>query len=944
MAYDLGSFYTNVIGVNSLSKTIIDQMMSQNRFSSVSKITLPGLNYSSGSAQRDPIGYTETGRPIYEQNVGMTMNDDLKDALEKKHARNTDTMLRGIGTNVVENTSTGNIVAFASNGVYKAFITESGRFTGSIRLENIEDLNTLTLDTSRFYIKSEIDGLLTAKVSKASLFNAENKIHSDLLDADIVRHVTFDPHFNDDIRHITQVERDAWNNKYLKPVSGIPMLDLAKAVQDRINASALDVEFKTHANNLDIHTSTQERAKWNAKYDKPSTGIPMTDFSEIVQNAINEKAKAVDLQNHKDDVIRHITGEERTAWNSKYNKPAGGIPLTHLEAFVQEVINTSASDAELQEHVNDEVSHITNGERLTWNAKYLKPSTGVPETDLDTNVQSKINQAATKTEVANHTSNSTVHITELERQNWNGHKADGVIHITAEERLKWNAKYDKPSLGIPETDLSAGLQTKINSMTTTTDFNDHITDTVKHITQSERDEWNSKYEKPLNGIPEFDLSEELQNKINSFSSQNGLDAHIANNVTHVTELERSGWNSKYVKPVTGIPETDLTQALRDKLASFATSLALTTHVGDMVKHITVEERSAWNGKYVKPVTGIPATDLEAGVKAKIEGSASNADLVTHTGNDDIHITPDERANWNGKYSKPLTGVPETDLEQSLRTKINNMVTTTDFNAHATDSVKHVTASERTTWNGKYVKPSTGIPMTDLTQGLQDKINSSATITAFNAHTADTTAHVSSVERTAWNGKYSKPSTGVPEVDLAQAVQDKLSNSESHIANTTVHITSAERTEWDAKYVKPVAGIPVSDMEQVVAEGLNASQDHIEDTVVHVTADERTAWNGKYDLPVGGLPLGDLVAELQAKLNSIAVPYVKTVSVEATTVSVTAQEHGISHTNGYEYSVVAYRQNGDFWETVVPSLVKVDQTTKNIEVQFGTAFTGRVVVR
>ena len=872
------------------------------------------------------------------------MNDDLKDALTKKHARNTDTMLRGIGTNVVENTSTGSIVSFASNGVYKAFITETGRFTGTVRLENIEDLNTLTLDTARFYLKTEVDSLLSAKIATATLFNDTGKIKSDLLDEDVILHVDFDPHFSDSIRHITSVERTAWNAKYLKPVGGIPMIDLASAVADRINASALNTDLLTHTINQDIHTSILERTKFNAKYDKPATGIPMTDLSEIVQTNINSAAKAVDLQAHKDDIIKHITAEERIDWNAKYDKPLGGVPLTDLEAFVQGVINDSASDTELQAHANDQVVHITNAERIGWNAKYDKSLSGIPETDLDTIVQSKINQSATKTELANHTSNSTVHISDVERQAWNSHKADGIIHISSDERTKWNAKYDKALTGIPETDLSAGLQTKINGMTLSTDFNQHITDTVAHITQTERDEWNVKYDKPLGGIPKTDLSEVLANQIDATATQVGLDAHIADAVKHITALERIGWNAKYDKPGTGIPEIDLTQALKDKLASYATATALSTHASDIVKHITVAERTAWNAKYLKPVDGIPETDLAVALKNKIDGSASSTDLTTHTMNNDIHITADERTTWNGHYTKPLTGIPETDLEQALRTKVNNMATNTDFNAHIIDSVAHVTASERSVWNAKYDKPLTGIPTTDLSQGLQDKINGSATTIALTDHMNDTSAHVSSGERTTWNAKYDKPLDGIPEIDLTITAQTKLANSVTHIADSIVHITAGERTAWNAKYDKPVTGIPGTDFAQAVQDELTAIGTHTADTTVHITSAERTAWNAKYDKPVDGVPIVDLVQALQDKLNSIAVPYVKTVTEGATTVSVLAVEHGIVHTNGYEFSVVAYTLNGETWDTVAPSLVKINATTKDIEVQFASAFTGKVVIR
>lgn len=944
MAYDLSSFYTNNLSANSLSKTIIDQLMASRRFSSVSKITLTGTNYSSGSAGSDPIGYTETGRPIYEQSVGITMNDELKDAIEKKHARNTDSMLKNIGSTVLENTSTGNIVAFISQGVIRAFITEDGRFTGKVRLENIEDLDKLTLDTSRFYIKAEVDSLLSAKISKGYLFNADNKIKSEYIDKDIVRHVVFDPHFNDDIRHITLAERNAWNAKYDKPVDGIPMKDLDTAVSDRINASALQVDHATHVNNLDIHTSSTERAKWNSKYDKPATGIPMTDLSEIVQNNINSSAKAVDLTAHKDNTVAHITAEERTKWNGRYQKPATGIPLTHLEAFVQEVINNSASDAELSAHTSDDVVHITNAERLTWNAKYLKPTTGVPLTDLDSAVQNRIVSSATKDELANHTSNATVHITAEERDKWNTHRADLAVHITAEERTKWNSKYDKPSTGIPEADLNASLVSKINGMTTVTDFNEHNTDTVKHVTQSERDKWNGKYDKPLSGIPAEHLASEVVNKINASATNADLNAHKLDAVSHITDVERSAWNAKYLKPTAGIPESDLSLTFREKVAGLASTVALTTHAGDIVKHITAEERASWNGRYVKPTTGIPTTDLESAFVAKVNASATEADLTAHTGDDVIHISAEERSSWNGKYAKPATGIPELDLEQALRTKINAMVTTTDFNAHATDSVRHVTASERATWNSKYAKPNTGIPLTDLSTAVQDKINASATVTALNNHTGDTVAHVSASERSAWNAKYVRPASGIPEVDLNVEFTDKVNLAVEHTGDVVSHITADERTAWNGKYAKPSTGIPMADLADAVSTAINTASTHVANADIHVTAEQKTAWEGKYAKPEAGIPLEDLVAELQAKLNAVAVPYTKTVATEVTTVTVTASEHGINHANGFEYSVVAYVQNGDFFDTVQPSLVRVNSVTKDIEVQFNSAFVGKVVVR
>lgn len=56
------------------------------------------------------------------------------------------------------------------------------------------------------------------------------------------------------------------------------------------------------------------------------------------------------------------------------------------------------------------------------------------------------------------------------------------------------------------------------------------------------------------------------------------------------------------------------------------------------------------------------------------------------------------------------------------------------------------------------------------------INSAITsslVAQYSAHVADSTIHVTSSNKTAWNAKYDKPSNGIPKTDLAQGVQDSL---------------------------------------------------------------------------------------------------------------------------------------------------------------------------
>jgi len=57
-----------------------------------------------------------------------------------------------------------------------------------------------------------------------------------------------------------------------------------------------------HTGNSDIHVTTSDKTAWNAKYDKPSTGIPSTDMSAEVQASLALADSAI--QEHQD-----ITGK-----------------------------------------------------------------------------------------------------------------------------------------------------------------------------------------------------------------------------------------------------------------------------------------------------------------------------------------------------------------------------------------------------------------------------------------------------------------------------------------------------------------------------------------------------------------------------------------------------------------------------------------------------------
>ena len=59
--------------------------------------------------------------------------------------------------------------------------------------------------------------------------------------------------------------------------------------------------------------------------------------------------------------------------------------------------------------------------------------------------------------------------------------------------------------------------------------------------------------------------------------------------------------------------------------------ALNTHKADTVKHLTAAERTAWNAKYAKPSSGIPATDLASAVQNTLSGAVTKSGGGTMTG-------------------------------------------------------------------------------------------------------------------------------------------------------------------------------------------------------------------------------------------------------------------------------------------------------------------------
>ncbi len=87
--------------------------------------------------------------------------------------------------------------------------------------------------------------------------------------------------------------------------------------------------------------------------------------------------------------------------------------------------------------------------------------------------------------------------------------------------------------------------------------------------------------------------EVLSNTLDDYTGKSEFEAHTLNSVNHITEAEREAWNAKAeTNTATTIADGLMSAADKEKLDGVAEEL--NDHIADQVKHITEEERTAWN--------------------------------------------------------------------------------------------------------------------------------------------------------------------------------------------------------------------------------------------------------------------------------------------------------------------------------------------------------------
>lgn len=204
--------------------------------------------------------------------------------------------------------------------------------------------------------------------------------------------------------------------------------------------------------------------------------------------------------------------------------------------------------------------------------------------------------------------------------------------------------------------------------------------------------------------------------------------------------------------------------------------------------------------------GLSTEDYSTAEKTKLAGiaaaagtagSATDAVIGNRTISDTAAPTGDSGTvgtlfGWLANMVKAITGksnwrtAPATTLEAAK--------------AHADDAVRHITAAERSDWTAKETlagaqSKADGAQAAAVTAAAADAAGKVA------AHAADGVKHITAAERTSWNGAVSAQHTHSNKTVLdaiTQALVDGWNSAASHVSDAVRHITLAERTLWNAK--------------------------------------------------------------------------------------------------------------------------------------------------
>lgn len=195
---------------------------------------------------------------------------------------------------------------------------------------------------------------------------------------------------NADAEDIAYVGTAAPYQKYVYSGSAWELEGTANNPPDYV----LEDDLSAHTNNSTIHVTAANKTAWDAKYDKPSTGIPKTDLASAVQTSLGKADTA--LQSHQS--IKTI--------NNTAMVGAGNITLqTPLTAGTDYVVPISGKGLSTNDYTTAEKNKLAGLATVATSGSYndLSNKPTIPTIPSVTVVDNGAGNAVTDVTASGHT-------------------------------------------------------------------------------------------------------------------------------------------------------------------------------------------------------------------------------------------------------------------------------------------------------------------------------------------------------------------------------------------------------------------------------------------------------------------------------------------------------------------------------------------------------------
>lgn len=203
----------------------------------------------------------------------------------------------------------------------------------------------------------------------------------------------------------------------------------------------------------------------------------------------------------------------------------------------------------------------------------------------------------------------------------------------------------------------------------------HINDTVKHITETDRTNWDNKLNKSVwDDVFEIDSNGNLKVKVNLYG-QGEISAYGSGSTGSTTEINLENYYTKdeIDDKLDNIDIGDINLSEYSKTSHTHSNYALSNHTHAQYSptshtHNYVSTIKVGTTNYNASANTI---SLPAYPTLSTLGAASSTDLNNHTANTTAHITAAERTNWNAAYTNNHTHSNKSVIDGITSTKVTN---------------------------------------------------------------------------------------------------------------------------------------------------------------------------------------------------------------------------------------------------------------------------------